>query len=117
MICRTCRLNLLSLRTALPSHTSRAAVSLPISRRTYSTPSSKSSSQSTSASNAESTPKVTSSCPAGTPMLGLNYFKNKPDIVAGEDAEYPAWLWGLLDKGKKKGVPGSEVDTSSAFLP
>ncbi|KAI9374744.1 mitochondrial ribosomal protein L37-domain-containing protein [Aspergillus egyptiacus] len=43
-----------------------------------------------------------SSCPAGTVLDGINYFKNKPDLVALEDSEYPDWLWTLLDNPKKE---------------
>jgi len=62
-------------------------------------------------------PKVVSSCPAGTKLNGLNYFKNKPDVFAREDEEYPEWLWGLLEEfeSKKKAQDGG-VDPSSMFL-
>ncbi|KAH6898721.1 mitochondrial ribosomal protein L37-domain-containing protein [Thelonectria olida] len=36
-------------------------------------------------------------CPAGTPLAGLNYFKNGQDPVALKDEEYPEWLWSCLD--------------------
>ncbi|KAF2146614.1 uncharacterized protein K452DRAFT_219178 [Aplosporella prunicola CBS 121167] len=39
---------------------------------------------------------VQSSVPAGTPLKGLNFLKNKQDPVALEDSEYPAWLWTVL---------------------
>lgn len=55
-----------------------------------------------------------SSCPAGTKMNGLNYFKNKPDIVAKEDSEYPDWLWDLLgDSSKQSKTDKGGVDPSS----
>merc|ERR1712187_934819 len=59
-------------------------------------------------------PKVVSSCPAGTKLNGLNYFKNKPDVFAREDEEYPEWLWGLLEEfeSKKKAQDGG-VDPST----
>jgi large subunit ribosomal protein L54 len=47
-------------------------------------------------------------------MNGLNYFKNKPDVFAKEDSEYPDWLWDLLagsSKQSKKELGG--VDPSS----
>jgi large subunit ribosomal protein L54 len=55
-----------------------------------------------------------SSCFAGTRLLGLNYMKNKPDVVALEDSDYPHWLWGLLDGSEKQSnsVSGG-VDISS----
>ncbi|KAB8245766.1 mitochondrial ribosomal protein L37-domain-containing protein [Aspergillus flavus] len=54
-----------------------------------------------------------SSCPAGTKLNGLNYFKNKPDIVALEDSEYPEWLWSLLDDAKKQSKSEGGVDPST----
>ena len=57
-----------------------------------------------------------SSCPAGTKMNGLNYFKNKPDVFAKEDSEYPEWLWGLLgDSSKDAKTKTGGVDPSSMF--
>lgn len=57
-----------------------------------------------------------SSCPAGTKMNGLNYFKNKPDIVAKEDSEYPDWLWDLLgDASKQSKKDKGGVDPSSMY--
>lgn len=47
-------------------------------------------------------------------MNGLNYFKNKPDVFAKEDSEYPDWLWGLLDdSGKQSSKEMGGVDPSS----
>lgn len=57
-----------------------------------------------------------SSCPAGTKLQGLNYFKNKPDLVALEDSEYPEWLWSLLDDAKKQAKSEGGVDPSSMSL-
>lgn len=55
-----------------------------------------------------------SSCPAGTKLQGLNYMKNKPDIFALEDSEYPDWLWTLLDDSKKQAASETGgVDLSS----
>ncbi|KAI0395068.1 mitochondrial ribosomal protein L37-domain-containing protein [Xylariaceae sp. FL0594] len=42
-----------------------------------------------------------SSCPPGTVLFGLNYFKNKQDPVALADEAYPEWLWRCLDVHKK----------------
>ncbi|KAL3477503.1 mitochondrial ribosomal protein L37-domain-containing protein [Aspergillus californicus] len=53
-----------------------------------------------------------SSCPAGERMHGINYFKNKSDVVALEDSEYPEWLWTLLDNPKKEAKRGG-VDPST----
>jgi large subunit ribosomal protein L54 len=52
-------------------------------------------------SNADkAAPTVKSSVAAGTTLKGLNFVKGKNDPVALEDGEYPAWLWGILKKGK-----------------
>jgi large subunit ribosomal protein L54 len=57
-----------------------------------------------------------SSCPAGTKMNGLNYFRNKPDVVAKEDSEYPEWLWDLLgDSSKAAKSEKGGVDPSSMW--
>ncbi|CEL07257.1 hypothetical protein ASPCAL10420 [Aspergillus calidoustus] len=53
-----------------------------------------------------------SSCEPGTKLVGLNYFKNKPDIIAMEDEEYPEWLWTLLDSSNKEVKKGG-VDPST----
>jgi len=36
--------------------------------------------------------------PAGTPLQGLNFLKDRHDPVAMEDHEYPEWLWEILEK-------------------
>lgn len=55
-------------------------------------------------------------CPAGTKMIGLNYFKNKPDVFAKEDHEYPDWLWDLLgDSSKQSKKEKGGVDISSMW--
>ncbi|KAF7585944.1 hypothetical protein BBP40_009839 [Aspergillus hancockii] len=54
-----------------------------------------------------------SSCPAGTKLNGLNYFKNKPDVLALEDSEYPEWLWSLLDDARKQSKSEGGVDPST----
>lgn len=58
-----------------------------------------------------------SSCPAGTKMNGLNYFKNKPDVYAKEDSEYPDWLWDLLGSASKQSkTQKGGVDVSSMWI-
>jgi large subunit ribosomal protein L54 len=47
------------------------------------------------------TPLVKSSIPAGTPLKGLNFEKNKQDPVALPDDEYPEWLWTILQRQEK----------------
>ncbi|KAI6348042.1 hypothetical protein MCOR25_010854 [Pyricularia grisea] len=44
---------------------------------------------------------VLSTCPKGTVLKGLNYFKDKSDPVALADDAYPAWLWNCLSVTKK----------------
>lgn len=52
-------------------------------------------------------------------MKGLNFYKDKQDPVAMADEEYPAWLWGVLDKGKggaeAKGAGVDEGDLYGEF--
>ncbi|CAO3617417.1 unnamed protein product [Mucor hiemalis] len=43
-----------------------------------------------------------SSVPKGTVLKGIQYLKDKQDPVALDDAEYPEWLWDLLDEKKMK---------------
>ena len=62
--------------------------------------------------------KIRSSVPAGTRLTGLGYLKNKEVPVAKEDGEYPAWLWGLLERGGKdgeKGMDGGDVEEGDMF--
>jgi large subunit ribosomal protein L54 len=54
-----------------------------------------------------------SSLPAGARLQGLNYTKNKPDIFAMEDSDYPDWLWGLLDSSKQSLIETGGVDVRS----
>ncbi|OJD19807.1 hypothetical protein AJ78_00307 [Emergomyces pasteurianus Ep9510] len=58
-------------------------------------------------------PRVMSGTPAGTKLKGLNYLKNKPEMFAMEDHEYPDWLWGLLDEAKTKSKADGGVDVST----
>ncbi|KAI1828162.1 mitochondrial ribosomal protein L37-domain-containing protein [Xylaria intraflava] len=55
-----------------------------------------------------------SSCPAGTTLTGLNYFKNKTDPVALADDAYPAWLWTCIDV-KKKANEDESADAGDEF--
>lgn len=55
-----------------------------------------------------------SSCPPGTVLAGLNYFKGKTDPVALADEEYPAWLWNCLDV-MKKAAATEEDDAGDEF--
>ena len=49
-----------------------------------------------------------SSVAAGTPLRGLGYIKGQEAPLAKEDKDYPEWLWGLLDSGKK----GADTDVA-----
>ncbi|KAK3354825.1 mitochondrial ribosomal protein L37-domain-containing protein [Neurospora tetraspora] len=55
-----------------------------------------------------------SSCPAGTKLNGLNYFKNKADPVALPDEEYPEWLWRCLEV-QKKTDDAADADAGDEF--
>jgi hypothetical protein len=39
-------------------------------------------------------------------LKGLGYIKGQEAPLAKEDKDYPEWLWGLLDSGKK----GADTD-------
>ncbi|KAI1862286.1 hypothetical protein JX265_005567 [Neoarthrinium moseri] len=58
---------------------------------------------------------VLSSCPEGTILTGLNYFKNKTDPVALADDAYPTWLWSCLDVTVKKTDEGANDDAEAEF--
>lgn len=135
MICSQCRTSLFSRLpfSRIPSSTfqsSRYASSLisrPQQQRAYSTPTPPTQAESDASTSADATvaatttgaaagssaAKITSSVPAGTRLAGLNYFKNKPEVVAMEDSEYPDWLWDLLEdpnvKATKSGPGQAEV--------
>lgn len=69
-----------------------------------------------SAAAAEQTQTRTPSiAPAGTKLNGLNYFKNKPDVFALEDSEYPEWLWTLLEDESKAKKEGGVDPSSTSF--
>ncbi|OAL07340.1 hypothetical protein IQ06DRAFT_322318 [Phaeosphaeriaceae sp. SRC1lsM3a] len=55
----------------------------------------------TEAAKKKVVPLVKSSIPAGTPLKGLNFEKNKQDPVALPDEEYPEWLWTILSRQEK----------------
>ncbi|KAH7408365.1 mitochondrial ribosomal protein L37-domain-containing protein [Phaeosphaeria sp. MPI-PUGE-AT-0046c] len=57
--------------------------------------------QATEAAKKKVVPLVKSSIPAGTPLKGLNFEKNKQDPVALSDDEYPEWLWTILSRQEK----------------
>ncbi|CAD6568851.1 MAG: hypothetical protein CYPHOPRED_002911 [Cyphobasidiales sp. Tagirdzhanova-0007] len=49
-----------------------------------------------------SAPSAQSSVAAGTTLKGLGFHQNRPDPIALPDAEYPEWLWRLLDAPSKR---------------
>ncbi|KAI8929852.1 mitochondrial ribosomal protein L37-domain-containing protein [Entophlyctis helioformis] len=53
-----------------------------------------------SVASASTTPAVVSSVKEGTVLKGINILKDGKDPVAMADAEYPAWLWTLLEPKK-----------------
>ncbi|KAK7741634.1 hypothetical protein SLS63_001191 [Diaporthe eres] len=104
MICRSC----LQRATALGQ---RSIIQRAPFRRTFSAISPRQSAAAAAVaappapagSNATTTPEEAaprSSCPPGTVLNGLNYFKGKQDPVALPDTEYPEWLWSCLDVTK-----------------
>ena len=67
------------------------------------------------ASSSSSEPATVSSVPAGTLLRGLGYLKGKDPPIAKEDHEYPKWLWGLLDEGKKKAQMEGGVNQGDSY--
>ncbi|KXH37910.1 hypothetical protein CSIM01_09843 [Colletotrichum simmondsii] len=55
-----------------------------------------------------------SSCPPGTVLNGLNYFKNKTDPVALPDEAYPDWLWTVLES-KSEAVESTDDLAAEMF--
>jgi large subunit ribosomal protein L54 len=52
-----------------------------------------------------------SSCAPNTALVGLNYLKDQPPVLALADEEYPPWLWKLLDKSElPDDGPGGEAE-------
>jgi len=45
-------------------------------------------------------PPPRSSCPPNAALVGLNYLKDQPPVLALPDEAYPPWLWSLLDKSE-----------------
>jgi large subunit ribosomal protein L54 len=117
MICRSCLraasrthpspapqprrfLTLSSRLSAAPPATSTASAQPLSEPHTPSAPSSLKVAAS-DASKKKATPLVKSSIPAGMPLKGLNFEKNKQDPVALPDDEYPEWLWTILMRQEK----------------
>lgn len=136
MICRTCLRRASALRqppssTVIPS--AFRALSISASTRqaaagTAASPASSTAEPSTTpklstpldGTPAASQPKSTrapSSCPPGTVLNGLNYFKGKADPVARPDEEYPDWLWDCLTfKAKAEEADSNAGDEFCMFF-
>lgn len=104
MICRQClrRATTLARQPALARPLVRPVSTFPALRTADAAPAPALPTSTTDAPAGESAaaePK--SSCPAGTVLTGLNYFKGRQDPVALADEEYPAWLWRCLDFPEK----------------
>ncbi|KAL1643278.1 hypothetical protein SLS58_004949 [Diplodia intermedia] len=78
----------------------------------FSTPSTPAPSGGSKPSSSTTPALVQSSVPAGTPLRGLNFLKNKTDPVAMEDSEYPAWLWTVL---RPEGASKEDADEGDLF--
>lgn len=125
MICRSCQ-RLASLRSFVASGAPGARFLSSTARRDAppATPTPPLSTPLTTAADAQqqqqgASAAPLSSCPAGTVLTGLNYFKNKTDPVAMPDDAYPAWLWRCLEVTKKAGsgdgAEETELDASAEF--
>ncbi|KAK7520061.1 mitochondrial 54S ribosomal protein mL54 [Phyllosticta citriasiana] len=90
-----------------PSATSTSAA------QPFSTPATPSPPESVKPKKSPDVVTVQSSVPAGTPLKGLNFLKNKTDPVAMEDSEYPDWLWRILKPEGKKDAETLEADLYS----
>jgi hypothetical protein len=44
--------------------------------------------------------RITSSCAENTELVGINYLKEQPPVLAMPDTLYPPWLWTLLEPNK-----------------
>ncbi|KAK0103240.1 hypothetical protein ONS95_005274 [Cadophora gregata] len=99
--------------TPSPSSPSPAASTLP----NLSTPLSTSGAATSTGTAPKKGPTIISSCPAGTPLKGINYLKGRDDPVALAEEEYPEWLWTCLDKkvieGDEGGAVGDEFSKSA----
>ncbi|KAI1213853.1 mitochondrial ribosomal protein L37-domain-containing protein [Annulohypoxylon truncatum] len=85
-----------------PSPSPSAPASAPGSESpTFSTP------LSDTAAGGEEKPAL-SSCPEGTILTGLNYFKNRTDPVALADDAYPSWLWTCIETEQKEEEAGED---------
>jgi large subunit ribosomal protein L54 len=134
MICRTCLRRAAGLTSQrLPSLGAKASPARSFAttlaaRNASPTPVAAAPATATAAPSSDAAPDLTpltpppaeakaaplSSCPAGTPLNGLNYFKGKTDPVALPDEAYPAWLWKCLEV-QKKATDTADADAGDEF--
>ncbi|KAI1310390.1 mitochondrial ribosomal protein L37-domain-containing protein [Xylaria venustula] len=129
MICRRCLQRASALSTRIPSPRTPTSMSwsLPVRSRPISSTATRQYAAAAEATTATADPPLStpladsegsgqslSSCPEGTTLTGLNYFKNKTDPVALADDAYPEWLWGCLDV-QKKADEGEADDAGDEF--
>ncbi|KAI0966318.1 mitochondrial ribosomal protein L37-domain-containing protein [Xylaria arbuscula] len=129
MICRRCLQRASALSTRIPSPRTPTSMnwSLPIRSRPISNTATRQYAAAAEATTATADPLLStpladsegggqslSSCPEGTILTGLNYFKNKTDPVALADDAYPEWLWGCLNV-QKKADEGEADDAGDEF--
>lgn len=122
MICRNCiqRATALGRRSIIQNAPIRRSFSATIAPRQAAAAAAAPAAPSSDATTSEE-PPARSTCPPGTVLNGLNYFKGKTDPVALPDAEYPEWLWSCLDVLKKAdgdvdSGAGDEFCTSEPFV-
>lgn len=117
MICRSClqRATALGQRSIIQRAPIRRNFSAVSARQSAAAAPAPAGSDATTTSE-EATPRST--CPPGTILNGLNYFKGKTDPVALPDNEYPEWLWSCLDvtKGSAAEEDADAGDEFCTFL-
>ncbi|KAI5299238.1 hypothetical protein KEM55_002412, partial [Ascosphaera atra] len=98
MLCQRCRHLLVRVpkTTSAPLISTLPRASLHNSFRTYATAAPEAATGGASTAPALKQLHGPSTVPAGTPLKGINYLANKPEIVALPDEEYPDWLWNLV---------------------
>ncbi|TRX96579.1 hypothetical protein FHL15_002481 [Xylaria flabelliformis] len=133
MICRRCLQRASALRTPRAAPNTSISWSLPVrnSSRPISSTATRPSAAAAPATATSTIPPLStpladseggataakeslSSCPEGTILKGLNYFKNKTDPVALADDAYPEWLWKCLEV-QQKTEEGESDDAGDEF--
>ena len=97
-----------------PAATSTSAAQ-PFSEKTTPAPPPALKKDAAAAAEKKATPLVRSSVPAGTPLKGLNFLKDKQDPVALADEEYPEWLWTVLTRQEKGAEAAGQGDLFCTF--